>query len=92
MAVVAELLDFGGVGGDEDVVELGAGFGGAIDPGEQGIAGEGAEEIQAAGRIVWWIQTRRSTRVMTSSVTSSGCTTETSPLCRARAWNTNAAA
>ena len=31
-AGIAEILDFGGVGGDDDVVEHGAGFGGLVDP------------------------------------------------------------
>jgi hypothetical protein len=43
-------------------------------------------------RIDWWSQNRRSTSMKTSSVASSGCTTETRPLCRASAWNKNAAA
>ena len=34
-----------GVGGDEDAVELGAGAGGFVDPGEHGAAGDGAEDL-----------------------------------------------
>lgn len=43
--------DFIGVGGDEDLVEEGAGAGGAIDPGEHGLAGDFAENFagQAGG-------------------------------------------
>ena len=47
---------------------------------------------QVIRRIDWWIQNRRSTSMKTSSVASSGCTTESWPLCRASAWNTNAPA
>src|SRR5580693_271983 len=46
---------------------------------------------QVIGRMDWWIQTRRSRSMKTSSVASSGCTTEIWPWLRARAWNTNAA-
>ena len=41
----AEAGDFVGVGGDEDVVELGAGAGGFVDPGEHGAAGDGAKDF-----------------------------------------------
>jgi len=44
-AFVAEGLDFGGVGGDVDFVELRAGFRGAVDPGKQGLAGDLAEDL-----------------------------------------------
>ena len=36
--------------------------------------------------ICWRIHKRRSTRAKTSSVTSSGCTTDICPLCSASAW------
>jgi len=51
VAVAAEGFDFGGVGGNDDFVELRAGFCGAVDPGEQGLAGDLAEDFagQAAG-------------------------------------------
>ena len=38
----AEEGDFFGVGGDEDFVELGAGDGGLVDPGEHGASGDDA--------------------------------------------------
>ncbi len=43
--------DFIGVSGDEDLIEEGAGAGGAIDPGEHGLAGDFAENFagQAGG-------------------------------------------
>ncbi len=41
--------------------------------------------FHAPSTICWRSQTRRSTSTMMSSVTSSGWTTETSPLCKARA-------
>ena len=47
---------------------------------------------QVTRRICWWTQNRRSTSANTSSVTSSGCTTDICPLCSARAWNTKAPA
>ena len=37
---LGELHDLVGVGGDKDLVELTAGAGGAIDPGEHGLAGD----------------------------------------------------
>lgn len=46
---------------------------------------------QAAGRIDCRIQNWRSTSAKTNSVARSGCTTEIRPVCRASAWNTNAA-
>ena len=49
-------------------------------------------EAQATGRIDWWIQSRRSRSMKTSSEAITGCTIDSRPLCRARAWNTNAAA
>ena len=51
VVAVAEVGDFFGVGGDEDVVELGAGAGGLVDPGEHGASGDGAEDFagQAGG-------------------------------------------
>jgi hypothetical protein len=41
----AELGYFVGVGGDDDTVELGAGAGGFVDPGEHGSAGDDAEDF-----------------------------------------------
>jgi hypothetical protein len=41
----AELGHLLGVGGDEDFVELGAGAGGLVDPGEHGASGDGAEHF-----------------------------------------------
>ena len=46
-------------------------------------------DAQAARATSWRIHTRRSTSTKTSSVTSSGWTTDIGPLCRASAWNTN---
>jgi len=48
---VAEFLDLGGVGCDEDVVEAGAGHGGAVDPGKERLSGDRAEDFagQAGG-------------------------------------------
>src|SRR5450631_17631 len=43
----------------------------------------------AARATSWWIQARRSTNTKTSSVTRTGWTTDSWPLCRARAWKTN---
>src|ERR1700727_2451159 len=51
-----------------------------------------AAASQVIPRMDWWIQNRRSARANTSSVTRSGCTTETRPSCRASAWNRNAPA
>ena len=51
-----------------------------------------AAAAQVSGRIDWWIQNRRSTSMKTSSAASTGCTIDSRPSCRARAWNTNAAA
>ena len=45
VVVGAEVGDFFGVGGDEDLIELGAGFGGLVDPGEHGASGDGAEDF-----------------------------------------------
>jgi hypothetical protein len=45
-------------------------------------------DAQAARATSWCIHIRRSTSTKTSSVTSSGCTTDIEPLCRASAWNT----
>ena len=47
---------------------------------------------QVIRRMDWRIQNRRSTSAKTSSVTRSGCTTETRPPCSASAWNKKAAA
>ena len=49
--MAAEVGDFFGVGGDEDLVELGAGAGGFVDPGKHGASGDGAEDFagQAGG-------------------------------------------
>lgn len=44
-AGLAEVEDLVGVGGDEDTVEKGAGAGGAIDPGDHGVAGDFAEDF-----------------------------------------------
>ncbi len=51
MVALAEVGDFVGVGGDEDAVELGAGAGGFVDPGEHGASGDGAKDFagQAGG-------------------------------------------
>jgi len=43
--VFAELLDLGGVGGDDDVVEFRTGHGGSVDPDEEGLAGDGPEDF-----------------------------------------------
>ena len=47
----AERGDLFGVGGDDEVVELGAGAGGLVDPGEHGAAGDLAQDLarQPAG-------------------------------------------
>ena len=42
---VAEGGDFFGVGGYDEVVELGAGAGGFVDPGEHGAGCNGAENL-----------------------------------------------
>jgi hypothetical protein len=47
---VAEIGDLVGVGGDEDFVELGAGAGGLIDPGEHGASGDGAKHFAGEAR------------------------------------------
>ena len=51
VVLAAELGDFVGVGGDDDVVELRAGAGGLVDPGEHGSAGDLAQDFagQAGG-------------------------------------------
>jgi hypothetical protein len=41
----AEVGDFFGVGGDDDAVELGAGGGGFVDPGEHRPSGDDAEDF-----------------------------------------------
>ena len=48
---LGEVEDFVGVGGDEDLIEERAGAGGAIDPGDHGLAGNFAEDFarQASG-------------------------------------------
>ena len=51
-----------------------------------------AAPAHAAPATACRIHTRRSTSAMTSSVTSSGWTTETWPSCNANAWNPKAAA
>ncbi len=43
--LVAEIDDLLGVGGDEDVIELGAGLGCGVDPGEHRAASDGAEDF-----------------------------------------------
>ncbi len=45
VVLVAEFGDFVGVGGDDDAVELGAGAGGFVDPGEHGPAGDDAKDF-----------------------------------------------
>jgi hypothetical protein len=50
LVAVAELGDLVGVGGDEDAVELGAGVGGVVDPGEHGASGDGAEDFAGKAR------------------------------------------
>jgi hypothetical protein len=45
VVAVAEVGDLVGVGGDEDAIELGAGAGGFVDPGEHGAAGDVAEDL-----------------------------------------------
>lgn len=50
MVEVAELGDLVGVGGDEDAVELGAGAGGVVHPGEHGASGDGAEYFAGQAR------------------------------------------
>jgi hypothetical protein len=47
---IAKLLDLGGVGGDDDLVETRASLGGAIDPCEQRLAGELAEDFAGQAR------------------------------------------
>jgi len=46
----AEVSDFVGVSSDEDFVELGAGSGGFVDPGEHGASGDGAEDFAGETR------------------------------------------
>jgi len=48
---LGEVEDLVGVGGDEDLVEEGTGAGGAIDPGDHGLAGNFAKDFagQAGG-------------------------------------------
>ena len=52
----AEVRDFFGVGGDQDLVELRAGARGFDDPGEQGLAGDFAQDLagQAGGGEAGW--------------------------------------
>ena len=50
LLLAAEVGDFVGVGGDEDLVELGAGAGGFVDPGEHGASGDGAEDFAGQAR------------------------------------------
>jgi len=45
LVAMAELGDLVGVGGDEDAVELGAGAGGVVHPGEHGASGDGAKDF-----------------------------------------------
>lgn len=47
---MAEVGDLVGVGGDEDAIELGAGAGGVVDPGEHGASGEIAEDFAGETR------------------------------------------
>ena len=42
---LAQVGDFGGVGGDDDLVKAGAASGGVVDPGEHGFAGDFAEDF-----------------------------------------------
>lgn len=44
------------------------------------------------GRITWWIHSHRRISTKTSSVTSSGCTTDICSEWSASAWKTKAAA
>jgi len=46
----AEVGYFVGVGGDDDAIELGAGGGGFVDPGEHGAAGDGAKDFSGKAR------------------------------------------
>ena len=48
--LVAEPGDFGRVGGDENVVELGAGFRGRIDPGQHRFTGDSAKDLTRKAR------------------------------------------
>ena len=50
VVLAAEFGYFFGVGGDEDVVELGAGVCGFVDPGEHGSAGDGAKDFAGEAR------------------------------------------
>ena len=45
LVTVAELGDLVGVGGDKDAVELGAGAGGLVNPGEHGASSDVAEDF-----------------------------------------------
>ena len=47
---LGEVEDLVGVSGDEDLVEEGAGAGGAIDPGDHGLAGNFAEDFAGQAR------------------------------------------
>ena len=48
--LLGEVEDLVGVGSDEDLVEQGAGAGGAIDPGDHGLAGNFAEDLAGQAR------------------------------------------
>ena len=50
VVLAAEVGDFFGVGGDEDVAELRAVFCGFVDPGEHGFAGDDAEDLAREAR------------------------------------------
>ncbi len=50
VAVVAEAHDFFGVGGDDDLVEGGAGEGGLVDPVQEWLAGEREEDFAGQAR------------------------------------------
>ena len=45
VVLMAKIRYFFGVGGDDDAVELRTGYGGFVDPGEHGAAGDGAKDF-----------------------------------------------
>jgi len=50
VVLVAEGGDFVRVGGDEDVVELGAGAGGSVNPCKHWASGDGAKDLAGESR------------------------------------------
>ena len=50
LLLVAEVGDFVGVGGDEDLVELGAGAGGFVNPCKHWASGDGAKDFAGESR------------------------------------------